>query len=178
MTMMTHPFRSLLLTLGLVVGTGSACDVEDLEDLDRLEDLESIDETDELDEDRAAPLSCSAIAPEATVCIGDSMCSSTAHGVTTYRFMPPGGCNANETQILTPNSGVACDAASAVVATPTCPDGCGGPVKVPSQTATCCTVKNTCYDKPTPVPVPVDETEPVEGEAPAEDADADAAEPQ
>jgi len=132
-----------LLAVGIALGF--ACDME-------------VDNPVDFDLERIAELSCAAINNDSTVCIGETICSSTNHGVTTYRRAPPGGCNASETAIPTTNVGVACDAAGLITDDPECPDGCAGPITNQSTTAKCCTITKTCYDPP----ADVDEVEPAE----------------
>ncbi len=146
-----NAFRNVVLTLGLILGSASACDVEEVEDIEVL------------DVERAAALSCSAINNSTTVCIGESVCTWTDHhGETHYREMPDEGCAEHETEIPTTSVNMACDAAANLTEDPTCPAGCAGPITTKHKNNPCCTAKKTCYDPP--APVPADDAEPAEGE--------------
>ncbi len=151
--------RYALLAIG-VMGLGLACDVE-------VEDLE------DYDLERAAAFSCSSIKKEREVCVNEVICSSTAHGKTTYRRLPAGStCKAHETSIPTTTAEMACDAAAAITPDPVCPAGCSGPVTSDSGDAKCCTATKHCYDTPAADVQPVDDgaevdqadAAPVEGE--------------
>ncbi len=155
-----------LLAVG-IMGFGLACDAE-VEDLGNY-DAELEDFTQDDGVDRAAALSCAAIKKERKVCVGQDICAFTAHGQTTYRRAPAGGCNANETTIPTTTAEMACDAAAAITPEPSCPAHCAGPVTSDSGDAMCCTATKHCIDAPPPADV-----EPVEVEDGGQDADADA----
>lgn len=176
---MTRTLTWIGATLGLALAFGG-CDVEDadqewreleiaeLERADADEELasealvsagESVADAEdaEVAEEDAA---CGLTSKSRELCIGQSVCQKTdPHGNTSYRYMPPEGCNANETEIPTGTVEVACGGANALTPNPNCPQGCQGPIAVSeSADAKCCTVTKSC----TPTPVPVD-AEVVEG---------------